>query len=450
MKFAQSMPCPLFLRERHPIVEGMTLLGDWIEHRGPGRPGLAMGAPGHGADAARRQAGAVLAQNTGDEDTPPQDPPAGGTPDSGPRDTGTGDPKPADGQPPRNPWAPEGSPASRRPSGIEEIFRQRRPGGTGGGQGGGPGGGPGLPPRMPGPDLSNLLRLPPRRGGGSWWPAIVGGAVALGLLLSSTHQLGLHDQGIVTTFGQYTRTLQPGFSATLPWPFQDVAVTDVTTIKQVSVPSGEAENLMLTSDQSLVNISYVIRWSIKDLKLYSFQLKDPEGTVTEVAEAAMRATIAEVRLTDVMGGTPSAEIGEHVRQRMQAVLDAYHSGVQVEGVDLKKADPPAKVNEAFQKVQAAQQDRNRYIQQARGYAQQTIARAEGEAAAFDRVYTQYKAAPEVTRRRMYYETMDRVLSNNDKVILPTGPATYLPLPEIRHPAPPLPDAGPVPQQGNGQ
>jgi membrane protease subunit HflK len=186
---------------------------------------------------------------------------------------------------------------------------------------------------------------------------------------------------------------------------------------------------MLTSDQSLVNISYVIRWNIKDLKLYSYQLKDPDSTVNEVAEAAMRATIAEVRLVDVMGGTPSAEIGEHVRQRMQALLDAYRSGVQVQGVDLKKADPPAKVNEAFQKVQGAQQERNRYIQQARGYAQQTLARAQGEAAAFDRVYTQYKAAPEVTRRRMYYDTMDRVLSSNDKTILPEGPATYMPLPD---------------------
>lgn len=204
---------------------------------------------------------------------------------------------------------------------------------------------------------------------------------------------------------------------------------------------------MLTSDQSLVNISYVIRWNIKDLKLYSYQLKYPDGTVSEVGEAAMRATIAEVRLTDVMGGTPSAEIGEHVRQRMQALLDAYHSGVQVLGVDLKKADPPAKVNDAFQKVQGAQQERNRYIQQARGYAQQTLARAQGEAAAFDRVYTQYKAAPEVTRRRMYYDTMDRVLSSNDKTILPEGPATYMPLPGIRHRAPDTPAAPRAPQTG---
>ena len=416
----------------------MKLLGDWIERRVPAPCAV---ASGHGARyAAQARAGHILAQTEGEGDKP-EAPPADDT--SGPA---PGKPE-APGEPPRNPWTPE--PPQRRPGGIEDIFRQRRPGGgeQGGGGDGGAGGGR---PRIPAPDLGQLFSLPPRQGGGSWWPVIAGVGVAAALLLSSAHQLGLHDQGIVTTFGRYSGTLQPGFSLTLPWPLQDVAVTDVTTIKQVSVPSGEAENLMLTSDQSLVNISYVIRWNIRDLKLYSFQLKDPEGTVTEVGEAAMRATIAEVRLTDVMGGAPSAEIGEHVRQRMQAVLDAYHSGVVVQGVDLKKADPPAKVNEAFQKVQAAQQERNRDIQQARGYAQQTIAHAEGEAGAFDRVYAQYKAAPEVTRRRMYYETMDRVLSSNDKVILPTGPATYLPLPGIQHPAPPAPDAPPAPAQGGSR
>ncbi|WP_343609593.1 protease modulator HflK [Novosphingobium sp.] len=384
----------------------------------------------------------LLANHTpeGGDNTPsPED--GASTP---PPAAGDGDPAPPRaGEPPRNPWAPEAPPPRRAP-GIEEIFRQRRGGNgnkSGNGKDGKDGGKDGAPP----PDLSHLLRLPPRHNGKSWWPSIIGGSLALGVMLSSVHALGLHEQGVVTTFGQYSKTLQPGFNWTLPWPFQQVEVRDVTTIKQLSVPNGEAENLMLTSDQSLVNISYVVRWSIRDLKLYSFQLKDPEGTVTEVAEAAMRASIAEVKLNDVMGGAASAEIGAHVQQRMQAVLDAYHAGVLIQGVDLKKADPPSKVNEAFQKVQAAQQDRSRYIQQARGYAQQTIARAEGEAAAFDRVYTQYKAAPEVTRRRMYYETMDRVLSQNDKVILPNGPTTYLPLPELRRRAEAVPDGNALPQ-----
>jgi membrane protease subunit HflK len=427
----------------------MKLLGDWIEHRWPAH---AAASPGHdGRMDAPAITGSVLA-NTAD-DGGAQDGPKDG--DDKPDAPASGKPadKPADStQPPRNPWAPEAPQPPRRAPGIEDIFRQRRPTGNGpeqgggnGGSGGGSGGNSGGP-RIPGPDLGNLLRLPPRANGGSWWPLLTGGAVVVALLLTCTHQVGLHNQGIVTTFGQYTRELQPGIGLTLPWPIQDVTVTDVTTIKQVSVPSGEAENLMLTSDQSLVNISYVIRWNIKDLKLYSYQMKDPEGAVTEVAEAAMRATIGEVRLADVMGGTPSSEIGEHVRMRMQGVLDAYHSGVQVQGVDLKKADPPAKVNDAFQEVQAAQQERNRYIQQARGYAQQTLARAEGESAAFDRVYTQYKAAPDVTRRRMYYDTMDRVLSANDKMILPNGPATYMPLPGIK---PRAPDAPPAPPAAGG-
>jgi membrane protease subunit HflK len=428
MNFGNTGACPLFLRERRPIDVFMKLLGEWIDRLGPGS------ARGPHRLANRKEGGT--------EENPP---PAAGAAAGG--DTAPDQP-PAPGdssEPPRNPWAPEAPPPRRAP-GIEEIFRQTRNGGPKK-DGTDKGSGPKIPTP---PDLRHLFHLPPRHNGKSWWPIIIGGALIIGAFGSCAHQLGLHEQGIVTTFGQYSKTLQPGFNLTLPWPLQEVAVKDITTIKQLSVPNGEAENLMLTSDQSLVNISYVVRWSIRDLKLYSFQLKDPEGTVTEVAEAAMRASIAEVRLNDVMGGTASAEIGAHVQQRMQVLLDAYHAGVLIQGVDLKKADPPAKVNEAFQKVQAAQQDRSRYIQQARGYAQQTVARAEGEAAAFDRVYTQYKAAPEVTRRRMYYETMDRVLSQNDKVILPNGPTTYLPLPELRRRPDPVPDgSGPQPPQMGG-
>ena len=146
----------------------------------------------------------------------------------------------------------------------------------------------------------------------------------------------------------------------------------------------------------------------------------------------MRASVAEVRLNDVMGGSGRAEIEQNVRQRMQAILDAYHSGVLIQGVDIKKADPPDKVVSAFQQVTVAQQDAQKDMSNAQAFAQQVIARAQGDAAAFDKVYAQYKLAPEVTRRRMYYETMERVLSNNDKVIVEGNTTSYLPLPQIRH------------------
>ena len=339
-----------------------------------------------------------------------QDGPADGDP--------SGDPAPEPPKGPRNPWQPSGGETPpRRSAGIDDIFRprdQRRGGGGGGGSNGG------------------FPRLPPRADGKSWLPYIVGGIVLLWLFVTSTHMVGPKEQGIVTTLGKYSRTIGPGVSPTLPWPFESVSVTDVTSIKLDTIPQGEAENLMLTSDQNLVDLSYLVRWNIKDLKLYSFQLADPDKAVREVAEAAMRASVAEVTLRDALGGAGRATIEQNVRSRMQGILDAYKSGVLIQGVEIKKADPPEKVKGAFQQVTAAQQDAQRDLSNAQALAQQLTARAQADAASFDKVYEQYKLAPEVTKRRMYYETMERVLSNNDKVIVETGGVTpYLPLPELK-------------------
>jgi membrane protease subunit HflK len=330
---------------------------------------------------------------------------------------------------PRNPWLPSGETPPRRSASIEDIFKPRDP------QRRGSGGGGGFP------------HLPRRPDGGSWIPAIAGLAVLVWLGATTIHVLGPKEQAVVTTFGKYTHTIQPGVSLTLPWPIQSVDTEDVTSIRRDTIPDSDTEKLMLTSDQSLVDLSYLVRWNIKNLKLYKFQLEKPADTVKEVAEAAMRASVAEVPLNEVMGGTGRAQIEQNVRQRMQAVLDAYHAGVLIQGVDIKKTDPPEKVVAAFQGVSAAQQDAQRDISNAQAWAQQLIAQAQGSAAQFDKVYEQYKLAPEVTKRRMYYETMERVLSNNDKVIVGSNNVmSYLPLPEMRRkPA----DAGqqPQPQQG---
>ncbi|RVU07020.1 protease modulator HflK [Novosphingobium umbonatum] len=354
----------------------------------------------------------ILRQEEGGEGEPPAS-----SPDSPPKSSG-----------PRNPWQVPSNKGPRR--GMDDMFR---PLGHGTGKGGG---GKGGAPK--GPQIS----LPPGMDGRKILPFALAGTVAIWLLLTSGHQLSSNQQGVVTTFGKYTGIIGPGLNITAPWPIQQVSVEDVTSIRRDSVPEGEAEKLMLTSDQSLVDLSYIVRWNIKNLKQFNYQLQDPQGTIIEVAEAAMRASVAEVKLNDVMAGNGRAEIGEHVRQRMQAILDAYHAGVLIQGVDIKKADPPAKVNEAFQKVQAAQQDANRDLSNAQAFAQQVVARAEGDATAFDKVYAQYKLAPEVTRRRMYYATMERVLSSTDKVIAPSGNTTsYLPLPEIRKKAPDAPAQG---------
>lgn len=344
-----------------------------------------------------------------------KEPPSSGDGDGSP----AGDPPPDKGAPgPRNPWLKpdDYTGGERRSANIEDIFRARRkgPGGPGGGGGGG----------FPG--------LPPRANGKSWWPVILGGAALIWLFSTTAHQLSPKEQGIVTTFGKYTRTIGSGVNFTLPWPLQQVQTRDVTSVTNDVIPLGEGENLVLTSDQNLIDLSYQVRWNIKDLELYTFAATDPEATVREVAEAAMRLSVAEVPLKAVWDGTGRGQLEANTRRRMQAILDAYRTGVNVIGVDIKKADPPEKVADAFQKVNVAQQLAERDKNNAQAWAQQTLARAEGEAAAFDKVYAEYKAAPEVTRRRMYYETMERVLSANDKVVVEANGVTpYLPLPELR-------------------
>ena len=319
---------------------------------------------------------------------------------------------------PRNPWLPGGE-APRRSATIEDIFRSRdprRPGG--GGSSGGPGGGfPGLPRR---PD------------GKSWLPVAIGGTVLALVVLSSVHMIGPKEQAIVTQFGKYSRTIDSGVHLTLPWPIEQVDVEDVRSFTVDTIPEGENEKLMLTSDRNLVDLSYLVRWNIKDLKNYKFRLADPKETVREVAEAAMRASIAQISLNDALSGAGRARMEQDVRDRMQDILDYYKAGVAIQGVEIKKADPPSKVVAAFQQVTVAQQEAERDRSEARAWSQQLLARAQGDATAFDEVYEQYKLAPNVTKRRMYYETMERVLRDNDTIVGDTrGVTPYLPLPEVR-------------------
>ena len=340
---------------------------------------------------------------------------------------------------PRNPWLPDsegkdtGAGGPRRSASIEDIFRARTGVGRSGGRpGGGPGGGPGPNGGFP--------RFPTRPDGGSWLPLGIAAVVLLWIGSSTVHFISPQDKGLVTTFGSYSRTLGSGMALTLPWPIQSVKVRDVTSIRRDSIPEGEGERLMLTSDQNLVDLSYLVRWSIKDPVLFTYQLADPEQTVREVAEAAMRQSIAEDTLAGVMGGG-RAQIEANMRQRMQEVLDAYRSGVKIQGVEIKKTDPPEKVKDAFKEVSAAQQDAQSSVNRAQAWAQQLTASAQGEAAAFDKVYGQYKLAPEVTKRRMYYETMERVLSQTDKVIIEApGAVPYLPLPQLKTTPPPADNA----------
>ena len=337
---------------------------------------------------------------------------------------------------PRNPWLPGGGGGGkeerpRRSANIEDIFRQRGPEGPRRVGGGGPGGG---------------FRLPRRPGGKSWFPLAVAAVVLVWLGVSMVHQVGPKEQGVVTTFGKYSRTLNPGLNVTLPWPVQQVDIEQVSEFRIEQIPESTSQRLMLTGDQNLVDLSYLVRWNINDLKQYRYQLVEPGQTVREVAEAAMRASVAEETLNRVISGAGRADIEQTVRQRMQDILDAYRSGIAIQGVEIRKTDPPSQVEEAFKDVSAAQQDADAEINRAEAYAQQVLARAQGDATAFNRIYEEYRLAPDVTRRRLYYETMESVLGKTDKTVIESpNVQAYLPLRELQRRAQEAPGNG-----GGGQ
>jgi membrane protease subunit HflK len=311
---------------------------------------------------------------------------------------------------------------------------------------GGPSGPWGEPPRRSrlggGPNVSSLddlLRRGRMRFGGGggrlpdrsifFWAIIA--LVCVWLVFTSTHSIAPGQSGVVTTFGRYTRTLGSGISFTLPSPIERVTKVDVQKIQSVDLGSSSADDLMLTGDQNLLDLAYQVRWNIRSPELFLFQMAQPNETIREVAESAMRSVVSQVTLNDAMGDK-RAQIETQVAEKMQQILDSYRSGVQVQGIAIKQADPPDAVNDAFKQVTAAQQDAQTYINNANAYALQLKQKSQGEATAFDKVYEQYKLAPEVTRRRMYYETMEQVLSKVDKTVVEApGVTPYLPLPQVQ-------------------
>ncbi len=345
---------------------------------------------------------------------------------------GTGKGGGGNGGGPRNPWGdgPPRRPQGPRPSGnrdFDDIIKRGQEklrssfggGGNGGGFGGSGGGG--------------LEALGSK---GALWGAIA--LVAAWLAFSSFYRVDAQERGVVMRFGSFVGVTEPGLHFKLPFPIDSVVLRKVEQINSIDIGAteGNAENLMITGDQNIITLAYAVRWKIRNPELFLFTLAAPEQTVREVGESAMRAEISKAALTDAIG-PQRAQIAEQVRERMQETLDSYRSGIEVRGVDIKQADPPAAVDDAFKDVSAAQQDAQQYLNQSRAYAQQLLASAQGAAAAFDAVYEQYRLAPEVTRKRMYLETMESVLSKVDKTVIEPGNVqTYLPLPEVQRRAKP--------------
>ncbi|WP_374523760.1 protease modulator HflK [Sphingopyxis sp.] len=356
---------------------------------------------------------------------------------NGPKGGGDGDKGDGD-RGPRNPWVtpdPADSGRGRKPRGpsaLDELLRKGR-GSFGGGGSGGDGGF----------SFGDSARV---------WKWAVVALVAAWFLFSSFHIVPPEKEGVVTRLGSYSRTVGPGVKFTWPAPIERIRMEDVRAIRTMAIgsPNATDENFVLTRDQSIVDLAYEVRWSIRDPELYIFQLADPDGTLREVAESSMRAAVANFDLVQAIG-PGRVEIERQVQQRMQALLDQYRAGVTIQGIAIRQADPPSQVDDAFKEVTAARQERESAINLARAYEQQVLENARGQTAAFDKIYEQYKLAPGVTRKRLYYETMESVLSNTDKTIVePRGVTPYLPLNEVQRRAIPAPEAAPDAAPKGGQ
>ncbi|MBS0480206.1 MAG: protease modulator HflK [Proteobacteria bacterium] len=323
---------------------------------------------------------------------------------------------------PRNPWAqpPGGRPRTGRVSSLDELLKRARAGGGGTGGGG--------------------FKLPGGASSRNLWLGGAGLVLVAWIGLTSFHVIGPQERGVVTYFGKYSGTLSPGWQVTLPAPISSVQVVNIDQIRSFQFPENEGANLVLTEDQYLVDLGYTVRWRIADPQQYVFELKGPDDTVKAAAESAVRAAVATTSLDKVIGNG-KADIEAQVKNSMQKVLDEYQAGIVIVGVSLNNASAPAAAMDAFKDVSVAQQEAANSVNAARAWAQQLLAAAEGEAASFDRVYAQYKLAPDVTRRRMYYETMEQVLGQTNKTIIePRGVAPYLPIPPGR-PLPSAPQGG---------
>ena len=372
-------------------------------------------------------------------------------------------------------------------------------------QGGGPWGsggkGPwGSGPQQSGPtppDLEEFLRrsqdrlrtvLPGGNLGGKGIGLIALAAIAI-WGFSGFFRVDPDELGIVLRFGQYVRDAKPGLNYHLPYPIEAALTPKVTRVNRIDIgmrsvddlrrgsPSRDVpeESLMLTGDENIVDVDFSVFWLIKPDGAgdYLFNIQQPEGTVKAVAESAMREVIGRSEIQPILTGA-RATIETAVQELMQKTLDNYGAGIQVTQVQLQKVDPPAQVIDSFRDVQAARSDAeraqneaqtyaNRVVPEARGraaqitqaaeaYRQQTVAEATGQTSRFLQVYEEYKKAPDVTRERMYLETMERLFNGTDKIILDQGAQNgvvpYLPLNELTRPQASRPaTTSPNPPQG---
>ena len=291
---------------------------------------------------------------------------------------------------------------------------------------------------------------------------LIGAGIALVLwIAASFYTVKPEEQSVELFLGKYASTGDPGLNFA-PWPVITAEVVNVTSERTETIGGGGGSNsngLMLTTDANIVDIEFQVVWNINDPSKLLFNIRDPQLTVQAVSEAVMREIIAATNLAPILNRDRGL-IADTARERIQLTLDDYDSGITIVRVNLDTADPPREVIDAFREVQAAEQERDRLQRQADAYANRVLAESRGEAAQileeaegyrarvvneaigeasrFIAVAQEFNQAPEVTQRRLYLETVERTLSDMDKILLDEtsgasgeGVLPYLPLNELR-------------------
>ena len=281
-----------------------------------------------------------------------------------------------------------------------------------------------------------------------------GGAFSLVVLLiivwvawDSVHIIEEAEQGVVLRFGKYARTLDPGFNLTLPRPIEVLEKVNISNVRVV-----EDRGHMLTEDENLVDLNFSVQYRVSSAEDFLFKVREPEDTLHEAMESALRESVGTNNLDFILGGEGRLKVGIDTEKVLQETLDRYNSGIQITKFNLKDATVPAQVRDAFADVNKAREDRQRFIEEAQvhvnsvipeargaaariiqeavGYRDSTIALAEGEADRFSLLMAEYQMAPAITRKRLYLQTMENVLSRSNKVLLDvdsSGNVLYLPL-----------------------
>ena len=278
-------------------------------------------------------------------------------------------------------------------------------------------------------------------------PVLVG--IILLWLATGIYIVGPDEVGVVRTFGKFTRVVQSGLNWKFPAPIEIVDTPKVTEVKRIEIGfrtlkngqyrTVEKESLMLTGDENIVDAEMIVQYKIKDPVAYLFRIVGPELTVREAAEASLRTVVGRNKIDETLT-TGKFTIQEETKNQLQSVLDNYNSGIHVVAVQLQDVSPPKEVIGAFKDVASAKEDKNRMINQAEGYRNDVIPkargeaeamirdaegfkesrvkRAEGDATKFTTILKEYRKAKNITEKRLYLETMEKVLPDIEKIIVP--------------------------------